>query len=233
MEDSPSVSHVAFIPDGNRRWAKSHGLDPLLGHEKGIERMGEVLTWARDEGVKTVSFWAFSTENFNRDEEEVKGLFAAFETRLGKVLREAEFERHKVKVRFIGDISRFPIQIREGVKKVEKETEKNSKYYVNFFIGYGGRAELVAAAQALAKDFSKNPKKINEKEFEKRLWTAGLQDPDLIIRTSGEQRLSGFLPFQSVYSELYFCPKLWPDFEKEDFLAALEEFENRKRRWGK
>ncbi|MFH0927040.1 MAG: polyprenyl diphosphate synthase [Candidatus Micrarchaeota archaeon] len=228
-----AIEHIAFIPDGNRRWAKQHGLEPILGHEHGIEKMGKVLEWCREEGVKTVSFWAFSTENFNRDMQEVQGLFKAFETRLAKVLREAEFERHKVKVRFIGDISRFPKNIQEGIKKVEKETSKNDKYSLNFFIGYGGRAELVDAAKKLAADFAKNPSKINEKEFEARLWSSGVPDPDLIIRTSGEVRISGFLPFKSAYSEFYFEQKLWPDYEKEDLLAAIEAFEQRKRRWGK
>jgi len=225
--------HLAFIPDGNRRWAKLYGLDAIRGHEVGIEKMGKVLEWCREEGIKTVSFWAFSTENFNRDTDEVKELFTAFETRLSKVLREAEFEKHKVRVRFIGDISRFPAKIQAGIKKIESDTSKYKTYELNFFIGYGGRAELVDAAQKLAKDFAKNPKAITEEEFEKRLWSHGVNEPDLIIRTSGEIRISGFLPFKSSYSEFYFEPKLWPDFEKEDLIKAIEDFELRKRRWGK
>ncbi|MFH1306808.1 MAG: polyprenyl diphosphate synthase [Candidatus Micrarchaeota archaeon] len=231
--DNSTPSHIAIIPDGNRRWAKKHGLDVLRGHEKGIELMGEVLKWCREEKIKMVSFWAFSTENFKRDNEEVKGLFDAFDSRLSKVLKEAEFEKHGVRVRFIGNISRFPLKIREGIKKVESETSKFDKYFVNFFIAYGGRAELISAAKKLAKDFSSSPDKIDEKEFESRLWSSGIPDPDLIIRTSGEIRISGFLPFKSVYSEFYFCEKLWPDFSREDLLEALQEFSKRKRRWGK
>lgn len=226
-------SHIAFIPDGNRRWAKEHELEALRGHETGIDKMGKVLQWCRDEGIKTVSFWAFSTENFERDAEEVEGLFVAFETRLERVFREAEFEKHKVRVRFIGDISRFPQKIQLGIKKIESDTSKFLDYELNFFIGYGGRAELVNTAKKLAKDFAKNPDAITEEEFEKRLWSHGITDPDLIIRTSGEIRMSGFLPFKSTYSELYFEPKLWPDIELEDLQKALEDFSERKRRWGK
>jgi len=224
---------MAFIPDGNRRWAKKHGLSVLRGHEKGIDRMGDVLTWCREEGIKMASFWAFSTENFKRDAQEVNALFEAFETRLSKVLREAEFEKHKVKVRFIGNTSLFPKKIQMGIKKVENETAGYGKYFLNLFIGYGGRAELIAASQKLAKDFSKNPSQIGEAEFESCLWTAGLPDPELIVRTSGEMRISGFMPFQSAYSELYFCKKLWPDFSRADFEDAISEFAKRKRRWGK
>ncbi|MFA5108341.1 MAG: polyprenyl diphosphate synthase [Candidatus Micrarchaeia archaeon] len=227
------VNHIAFIPDGNRRWAKKHGLDVLRGHERGIDRMGDVLKWCRDAGIKTVSFWAFSTENFNRDKEEVEGLFVAFEVRLAKIMKEAEFERHQVRVRFVGERERFPKKIQMGMKKIEDDTKKYDKYFLNMFIGYGGRPELVDAAKKLAKDFASNPQKITEAEFEKRLWSAGVPDPELIVRTSGEMRLSGFLPFQSTYSELYFCQKLWPEFEQADFESALQEFSNRKRRWGK
>lgn len=233
---APSVSpdfHLAFIPDGNRRWAKKHGVPALSGHEKGIDRLGGVLKWCRAHKIRMVSFWAFSSENFDRDRGEVEGLFRAFETRLQKVMKEAEFEKYEVRVRFIGERSRFPFRIREGMARVERETARFSKYYVNLFIGYGGRAELVQMARRIAKDFANHPEKIDEHALAARLWTAGLPDPDLIIRTSGEQRISGFLPFQSVYSELYFCKKLWPDFGKKDLDAALNEFHRRRRRWGK
>lgn len=233
MPPKYTVHHMAIIPDGNRRWAKKHGLDPLEGHRRGIDLMGEVLKWARAHKVRMVSFWAFSSENFNRDRREVEGLFQAFETNLKKVLQEGNFEKYDVRVRFIGDIGRFPLRIRQGVREVERKTAKHKKYSVNLFIGYGGRAELVQMAKRIANDFTLRSGKIDEKAVAARLWTAGLPDPDLIIRTSGEQRISGFMPFQSAYSELYFCDKLWPDFKKSDFAAALAEFKRRKRRWGK
>lgn len=233
MHPSQTISHLALIPDGNRRWAKEKGLSPIQGHEKGIDNMGEVLKWCRDLDIKMVTFWAFSTENFNRDQEEVKGLFEEFDKRLQKVFREADLEQHKVKVRFFGDISRFPVRIQAGIAKVEADTNDFNKYQVNLLIGYGGRAELVAAARKLVKKYANKAEEIDEDAFREALWTSELPDPDLIIRTSGEIRLSGLLPFQSTYSEYYFCDKLWPDFSKEDMVAAVDEYKKRKRRWGR
>jgi tritrans,polycis-undecaprenyl-diphosphate synthase [geranylgeranyl-diphosphate specific] len=228
-----AIRHLAFIPDGNRRWARRHHLPVLKGHERGIERMGDVLKWCRSFRIRMVSFWAFSTENLRRSKREVKGLFKAFDERLQKVIKEGNFAKYGVRMRFIGDRSIFPSNVQAGMHKVEEETKSNSKYFVNLFVGYGGRAEIVHMARKIAQDFSKNPQKINEKAISDRLWTAGLPDPDLIIRTSGEQRLSGFMPFQSTYSELYFCKKLWPDISKKDIKAALDDFRKRQRRWGR
>lgn len=228
-----AIRHLAIIPDGNRRWAKKRGVPALAGHEKGIQLMGEVLKWCRVNKIQMVSFWAFSTENLRRDKKEVEGLFRAFSTRLQKVIQEGNFQKYGVRMRFIGDKSIFPWEVQEGMRRVEKETASNQKYFVNLFVGYGGRPELVHAARQLVKKYKDRPQDINEKALASALWTSDIPDPDLIIRTSGEQRLSGFLPFQSAYSELYFCPKLWPDFSRRDFQAAINEFKRRKRRWGK
>ncbi|VVC01818.1 Tritrans,polycis-undecaprenyl-diphosphate synthase (GGDP specific) [uncultured archaeon] len=228
-----SIYHLAFIPDGNRRWASAHHLPALKGHESGIDRMGEVLKWCRALHIPMVSFWAFSTENLHRDKKEVEGLFRAFETRLQKVIKEGDFAKYGVRMRFIGDRSLFPTQVQIGMQRVENETAKNKKYFVNLFVGYGGRPELVAAAKRLVVKYAHRPKSIDEKVLASCMWTSDIPDPDLIIRTSGEQRLSGFLPFQSAYSELYFCKKLWPDLKKSDVAAAVREFKKRKRRWGK
>ncbi len=228
-----AVQHLAIIPDGNRRWARRRHLQPIAGHERGIDRMGDVLKWCRSLGIQTVSFWAFSSENLQREREEVQALFRAFETRLQKVIREGEFMKYGVRLRFIGERSMFPRPVQMGMARVEAETAGNDKYHVNLFVGYGGRSELVHMARQIARDFSRNPERIDEKAIAARLWTAGLPDPDLIIRTSGEQRLSGFLPFQSAYSELVFVKKLWPDISKADLRAAVREFMRRKRRWGK
>ena len=231
-------NHIAFIPDGNRRWAKKHGLETIRGHEKGIDKMGQVLKWCQEKKIKIVSFWAFSTENFNRDKEEVLKLFNAFKYRLKKVLSEAKFEKTKTKVRFIGLKKAFPKEIQKGMQKIEQKTKNFKDYQLNFFIGYGGKAEILAALKSMLKKFSKKKitkkeiEKIDEKEFEKHLWSSGIAEPDLIIRTSGEKRLSGFMPFKSAYSELYFCKHLWPDFSYEDFEKALEDFKKRKRRMG-
>ncbi|MCX8163526.1 MAG: polyprenyl diphosphate synthase [Candidatus Micrarchaeota archaeon] len=228
------ISHIAFIPDGNRRWAKAHGLSVIKGHEKGIDKMGEVLKWCQQEGIKTISFWAFSTENFNRDKEEVSLLFKAFKNRLQKVLEEAKFEKSKTKVRFVGQKELFPKEVQKGMELIEKKTQKYSDFYLNFFIGYGGKAEIIHAIKGILKDYSKaDVDKINEQVLEKYLWSGNLPEPDLIIRTSGEQRLSGFLPLKSCYSELYFCKKYWPDFTYEDFYKALKDFHKRVRRWGR
>lgn len=231
---SPAApAHLAFIPDGNRRWAKRRRLSPIEGHQKGIDKMGDVLKWCRDLGVKTVSFWAFSTENFERDRQEVEGLFKEFEQRLQRVFKEAEFDKYGVRVRFIGDIGRFPPRIQQGMRHIEEQTRRYDQYRLNLFIGYGGRPELVAAARRLARQYRDNPDQIDEAAFARALWTSELPDPDLIIRTSGEQRISGFMPFQSAYAELYFCPKLWPDLTRADIKNALAEYSRRQRRWGK
>ncbi len=225
--------HIAFIPDGNRRWAKRHGKPVIYGHQKGIDLMGEILKWARKSQIRMVSFWAFSTENFNRDKKEVESLMREFGDRLQRVMGEAEFDKYKVRARFIGDRKLFPRQVQQKMDEIEGKTARHRKYFLNLFIGYGGRPELVDAARRLAKDFCNNPRGITEDVFNDYLWTKGIPPPDLIIRTSGEQRLSGFLPFQGVYSELIFCKKLWPDLKESDFRKAIAEFGSRKRRWGK
>lgn len=226
-------SHIAFIPDGNRRWAKKRGKPPIYGHQKGIDLMGDILKWCRKHKIRTVSFWAFSTENFKRDRDEVDGLMREFGSRLQKVMQEADFEKYKVRARFVGDRSLFPHAVQAKMGEIERKTSHHGKYFVNLFIGYGGRPELVASARKLAKEFRNNPDKIDEAAVEKSLWTSGIPDPDLIIRTSGEMRISGFLPFQSAYSELYFSKKLWPDFSEADFKRAISDYRKRKRRWGK
>jgi undecaprenyl diphosphate synthase len=225
--------HVAFIPDGNRRWAKRHNKPVIYGHQKGIDLMGEILKWCRKRKIRMVSFWAFSTENFKRDKEEVQGLMREFGSRLERVMEEADFGKYKVRARFIGDRKLFPGEVQRKMEEIERKTMRHRKYFVNLFIGYGGRPELVAAAKKLAREYSGRADKIDEAAFEGALWTHGIPDPDLIIRTSGEQRISGFLPFQSAYSELYFCKKLWPDLKERDFAAALKDYAMRKRRWGK
>lgn len=225
--------HIAFIPDGNRRFAKRHNKPVIYGHQKGIDLMGDILKWARKSKIRMVSFWAFSTENFNRDKKEVEGLMREFGNRLQKVMEEADFEKYGVRVRFVGDRKLFPIQVQQKMDEIERNTSRHEKYFVNLFIGYGGRPELVDAARRLARDFGKNPGAITEDTFSSYLWTHDIPPPDLIIRTSGEMRLSGFLPFQGAYSELYFCKKLWPDLKEPDFRKALNDYAQRKRRWGK
>lgn len=223
--------HIAIIPDGNRRWAKKRGIGKKEGYEIGIRHIGDVLKWCRQADIKMLSMWGFSTENFKRPKEEVDALFGLFESNLAKILEEEKKEgkKYSVRVRFIGRRGLFPKEIREKLEGVERKTEKNGEYFFNILLGYGGRQEILDAVNAAVKE----GRQVDEKGFEKLLYTKGMPEPDMIIRTSGEQRLSGMLPWQAAYSELYFCKKLWPDFSKRDFNAALREYARRKRRYGK
>lgn len=229
-------NHIAIIPDGNRRWAKQHGLSAIEGHSAGIDKMNDALKWAKENDVKILSFWAFSTENAKRDKDEIQGLFKLFDKKLADGLREGEFQGYKVNVNFLGDLSLFPEKIRKKLEDVMKKVSGDSEYTLNLFLGYGGRPEIIHAVGEIAKEVKQGkiePGEIDEDVISKHMYTKNIPDPDLIIRTSGEIRISGFLPWQSVYSELYFSKKLWPDFNKEDFENAIKEYEARKRRFGR
>ncbi|MCC7569932.1 di-trans,poly-cis-decaprenylcistransferase [Candidatus Micrarchaeota archaeon] len=223
--------HVAIIPDGNRRWAKQKNLPPLKGHSVGIKKLKDALKWAKKANVDILSLWILSTENLNRSEDEIKGLFKYFETEIIKHLKDKYVDKHKVKVNFIGEIQTLPPKLQKLIYDVEK---KSSKYdegkILNLFTAYGGRKEMLHAVNSI---LEKGLKNIDEKTFGNYLYTKNLPDPDLIIRTSGEIRISGLMPWQTVYSELYFSEKLWPDFNEKDFLDAIEEYHKRKRRFGK
>ncbi|MFA5105530.1 MAG: polyprenyl diphosphate synthase [Candidatus Micrarchaeia archaeon] len=229
------IKHIAIIPDGNRRWAKRRGISKQEGYEIGIRKLGYVLKWCREKDIRMVSLWGFSTENFLRDSAELSMLFDTFSKKLSLALaRKAENEKYGVRVRFIGRPDYFPADIRKKIKSLEEETSKYSKYQVNLFFGYGGRNEILDAVNRIAQDVKAGKRaRVDERAFEKYLYTAGTPDPDMIIRTSGEQRLSGFLPWQAAYTELYFSKKLWPDFQKKDFMKAIKWYETRKRRFGK
>ena len=231
-------AHIAIIPDGNRRWAEQKGMSRQEGYAIGIRKIGDVLKWCKESEIRMLSMWGFSTDNFNRDHNEISGLFGLFKENLKKALESDEKNKHDVKVRFFGRIGLFPKEIQDMIRKAEEISANNNKYQLNLFLSYGGREEIVDAVNAILKNEqinkqTKNQTEINEKEFEKFLYTSGVPDPDLIIRTSGEQRLSGFLPWQAAYSELYFCKNLWPDFSKKDFEAALTDYTTRQKRFGK
>ena len=221
--------HVAIIPDGNRRWAKLHKKPLLYGHEKGIENIGNVLKWCRKHRIRTLSMWGFSTENFMRNKDEVEGLFSLFSRKLSEGLKE-DYMKYGVRVRFLGRISEFPKEVQEKMRKVESDTAKNHNYSLNLLLAYGGRHELI---DAVNRALSMGAKKIDEKRFERLLYTAEISEPDLVIRTSGEVRTSGFMPWQSAYSEYFFSRKLWPDFCRSDFKKALSDYSKRKRKWGR
>ncbi len=220
---------IGVIMDGNRRWARERGLPTLEGHRAGYEKLREVVSWATDAGVGTVIVYAFSTENWNRSAEEVGYLMDLFRT---VVAREAEEMRKKnARLMFVGDRARFSSDMQDLMRRAESDTTSGTAGRLVVALSYGGRAEIIAAARALCAE-GVPAERVTEEVFAEKLWTAGIPDPDLVIRTGGETRLSNFLPWQSVYSELFFTSTLWPDFSKEEFDRILTEYAGRERRRG-
>jgi undecaprenyl diphosphate synthase len=221
MNDITKVpKHVAIIMDGNRRWAKAQGLNPLAGHGKAMEETVENLIESAGElGIEYLTLWAFSTENWGREKNEVTGLMNLFRKAL--MTKVDTFIAKGARLRMLGDMTKFSPDIQEGMKLAMKKSESNTKITVAFALNYGGRDEITRAVEK------------GGTEFEKHLDTAGIPDPDLIIRTGGEQRLSGFLMWQAAYSELYFTDTLFPDFDKGALEEAVEEYQGRQRRFGK
>lgn len=222
--------HVAIIMDGNRRWAKRKGWPAWRGHEQGYQNLKKVARHAFDRGLKILTVYAFSRENWKRSKVEINFLLKLIQ-RL--IFREVE-EIHKLGVRLqiLGDRKKFSPSLQRGILQAEKITAANKKGILNVCLNYEGREEIVQAVQAMLKQKKINHKNISLDQLAAYLDTAGQPDPDLIIRTSGEMRLSNFLTWQSVYSELYFSPKYWPDFSNKDFDRALREFQRRTRRFG-
>lgn len=215
----------------NRRWGELHGIPRKEAYETGIRKISDILTWCKEEGIRNATFWGFSTENFGRDPNEISSLFELFEKDLVAILtRKNDALRQNVRVRFFGRINLFPKKVYDLLHKVEEMSAKNNDYNLNILLAYGGRAEIIDAANSALKEGNKE---LTEEILSAHMYTKGLPDPDMIIRTSGERRTSGFLPWQSVYSELYFSEKLWPDFSREDFNDALRFYEKTKRRFGK
>lgn len=222
--------HIAIIPDGNRRWSEKHGKSKQEGYAIGIRHIGDVMKWCKEYEIRMLTMWGFSIENFQREGEEIRGLFGLFRRNLKEAIESDEKNKYDLRVRFFGRLHLFPKDICNMIKKAEELSAKNKEYQLNILLSYGGRAEIVDAVNAIIK---KGYKEVDEETLSQHMYTAGLPDPDLIIRTSGEQRLSGLLPWQSVYSELYFSKKLWPDFGKKDFEDALRHYATRQRRFGK
>lgn len=227
MTSKQGIACVGIIMDGNRRWARAHGIPTFEGHRAGYETLAKVTGWARDSGISHLAAYVFSTENWQRTEEEVGYLMGLFRFVLKSEGKRMVEER--VRVRFIGDRARFSNDIQQGMEQIETLTEKSYDITLHLAISYGGRAEILAAANALIVE---NSGVVNEEEFSKKLWSYPMPDPDIIVRTGGEQRLSGFLSWQSIYSELFFTKTLWPDFSREEFERILAEFNARERRRG-
>jgi undecaprenyl diphosphate synthase len=223
---------IGIIMDGNRRWAKEQGMSSLEGHKAGYEKIKEVMRWCRDSGVEELTIYAFSSENWERDEKEVSYLLELFRVAFSSWIQ--DIQKEEVKIRFIGERSRLPEDIQKHIQTFEEKTKDYTKGTLVIALSYGGRAEILAAVNSLLhKQINTNTRVVTEEEFRNEMWSAGLQDPDLIIRTGGDQRLSNFLTWQSAYSELYFTDTKWPAFSKEEFEKILSEFSSRERRFGK
>lgn len=229
------VSHhpktIGVIMDGNRRWAKEQGLPTLKGHELGYKKVKELMQWAKELGISTVYLYAFSTENWNRSKEEVAYLMNIFSRAFGKDAK--TLIKEKVRVKFAGQIERFSPILRHSIKLLEKTTRNFTGPTLVFCLSYGGQAEIIEALKKIVKE--KSPKEIanfTEKDFAQFLWTAGLPDPELVIRTSGEIRTSNFLPWQTAYSEWFFTKTYWPALTKKEFQKILNGFSKREIRRG-
>jgi len=226
-------AHVAVIMDGNGRWARRRGLPRVMGHRAGVEALKRTLRLCSDWGIGALTAYAFSTENWNRPGEEVSFLMALFERVLQRELE--GLERERVRIRFLGDLAPLPPGLQQLIAEATARTQANEGIRFNVCTNYGGRAELVAAARRLAERVARgelDPAAIDEAAFAEGLHTAGERDPDLLIRTSGEQRISNFLLWQLAYAELHITDVLWPDFDEAALLAALVDYQSRQRRFG-
>jgi len=236
IKRDPVPEHVAIIMDGNRRFATDLGLAPYAGHLFGRDKVEEVMEWCFELKIKNLTLYAFSTENFKRDTGEVELLMKLCKNELNKAAKDSRIHKNQVKVRVIGHIESLPKDLRESAQVLLNETKNYDKYSLNIALAYGGREEIVRAIRNIAKDVkggSLKIKDITEPTVSKYMYTNELPDPDLILRTSGEERISNFLLWQLAYSELYFSDVFWPVFSKRDFLKAIRTCQQRKRRFGK
>ncbi len=223
------LNHLAIIPDGNRRWAKGRSLPSLEGHRRGYDKVKDIGTWAIERGITHLSVWGFSTENWNRTAEEVGYLMNLIELALTKELK--HYNSHGIRVQVIGSRDRLPENVLRAIDLVESETASNEKGNLYLCINYGGQAEIIEATKRLI-EAGVSPEEVTAERITQETWLADVPPVDLIIRTSGEQRLSGFMSWSGGYSELLFLDKHFPDFEESDMDYALEVFEKRKRRFG-
>jgi undecaprenyl diphosphate synthase len=228
--DLDNPKSIGIIMDGNRRWAKNQGKPSFDGHSKGYEVFKEFLNWAKEAGIKTVYSYVFSEENWKRKEDEVSFLISLIRKIVDEELD--NFMKENTRLKFAGNIEKFPKDIYEKMIEIEEKTKNNEDSNLILCMSYSGREELVYAFNRILKN-NPDKKEITKEDISNNLYTAGFPDPDLIIRTSGEKRVSSFLSFQSTYSELFFTETLWPDFNKEEFLGILEEYKKRERRIGK
>ncbi len=226
--------HVAVIMDGNGRWAKSRGLPRIMGHKKGVDALKDLLRCCKDWGIKALTAYAFSTENWSRPLEEVDFLMTLFQRVLRQELR--EMMQENVQIHFVGKLDALPHSLQAEIERSMSETQHNQDIQFTVATNYGGRQEIIDATKAIALLVQQGkiaPQDIDETLFSSHLYTAGRSDPDLVIRTSGEMRISNFLLWQMAYSEIYVTDTLWPDFDRVEFHRALSNYQQRDRRFGK
>ncbi|MBD2209095.1 isoprenyl transferase [Calothrix sp. FACHB-156] len=225
--------HVAVIMDGNGRWAKRQGLPRIMGHKRGVDALKDLLRCCKDWGIQALTAYAFSTENWKRPQEEVDFLMTLFQRVLRQELREMVEEN--VQIQFVGNLNALPRSLQEEISRSMAETKDNRSIRFTVATNYGGRQEILQACRAIAQKVQQGllqPDEIDEAVFERHLYTAGIADPDLLIRTSGEMRLSNFLLWQMAYGEFYITETLWPDFDRVEFHRALCAYQKRDRRFG-
>ncbi len=228
--------HIGIIMDGNRRFASELEMDSELGHDLGRDKLEDVLEWCRELGIKIVTVYAFSTENFLRSREEVEHLMELFVNSLKRAADDERTHRYGMKIRIIGQTELLPERVLEAIKYAEEKTKDNDRFILNVAIAYGGREEILKAIREIAMDVKEGKLKIDditEEKVREHLYTGDVPDPDLIFRTSGEERISNFLLWQSAYSEFYFADVYWPTLRKIDFLRAIRAYQMRQRRFGR
>lgn len=225
--------HIAIIMDGNGRWAKQHTIGRIMGHKKGAQAVRTVVRTCRELGIKYLTLFAFSVENWERPVKEVQALMFLLEEYLTKEIK--ELQKQGIRLTTVGDINRLYPSVKEKLLRVKEQTLKNDKMILNLALSYGGKDEIILAVKKIIEDDKAGKIDVNKldiKTFSSYLYTSGMPDPDLLIRTSGECRISNFLLWQIAYTELYFTKVLWPDFTKEDLLKAIQSYQKRERRFG-
>ncbi len=233
MNNEKLPKHIAIIMDGNRRWARAKKIPIKIGHKTGADTLEKIAKYANKIGIQYLTAYAFSTENWNRSEEEVTALMLLLQTYIDDFSKRADLENIKINV--IGDLSRLSEKVQKSIEKCVNRTIDNTGLILNIAFNYGGRDELVKVTKEIASDVKNgniSPDAITEETIERHLYTAGMPNPDLMIRTSGEIRTSGFLMWQMVYTEFLFMDKLWPDFEEADLDFAIQEYQKRNRKFG-
>jgi tritrans,polycis-undecaprenyl-diphosphate synthase [geranylgeranyl-diphosphate specific] len=233
--EGPVPKHLAIIMDGNRRFAANHGLLIEQGHLRGKDKLEELLNWCLEVGVRVLTVYALSTENLARPDDELATLMDLFRESFEKIAIDERVHKHHIRVRALGNRYLLPPAVQAAITKAEEATKDYHDHIYNIAIAYGGREEIVEAIRGIARDVAAGrfpPEAIDPKMVSGRLYTADLPDPDLIFRTSGEERISNFLLWQSAYAELYFADVLWPGLTKIDFLRAIRSYQNRQRRFG-